>query len=127
MGHVIQAGCAFTGYKGRLALNAQLTATVEEVVLSQHHELWDAQRLGGIVLGARRGAGYSRMADLIIDLQRHTGVRVSENTLYDVENGKRLPSLITLTALQITLGIRPEDLTPAIVEPHREDYRKLVR
>lgn len=107
-------------------MNEQLPVICEEENV-QPDDLWDARRLGGVVLGARKGAGYSRMADLIIDMQRLTGVRPSENTLYDIENGKRLPNLNVLLALQLTLGIRPDDLAGAVVEKHREEYRKLTR
>lgn len=107
---------------------------MEDYTQSNQHEepvatddLWDSRRLGGIISGARKGSGYSRMADLIIDMERTTGVRPSEKTLYDIEGGVRLPSLNVLLALQLTLGIRPDELTSAIDEQHREAYRKLVR
>lgn len=92
----------------------------------QVNELWDAERLGRIIGGARKREGYDRVADLSLDMFRSTGMRWHENTIYDIEGGKRLPNISLLLALMLTLNIRFEDLLPAINEGERDKARRLL-
>lgn len=107
-------------------MELEMTITRDEESMASD-DLWDLKRLGGIIAGARKGAGYTRMADLIIDMEKKTGVRPAENTMYDIENGLRQPKFNVLTAFQLTTGLRPDELISAMVEEHRDAYRRLFR
>ena len=87
--------------------------------------VWDPVRVGRIIEGARHRAGYARIADLVVDLERRTGVRRHTNTLYDVVNGKRLPDLELMTALMITLKIPHREMAEGVCEEFRESFRAL--
>lgn len=92
----------------------------------QEAELWDPKRLGWIIAGARKRSGCERVADLILDIQRTTGMRWHENTIYDVEGGKRLPNISLMLALMMTLRITFDELLPAIAEDKRDLARRLL-
>lgn len=79
--------------------------------------LWDAVELGRIIDGARIRRGYDRVTDLARAIETATGDKWSANTIYDVLNGRRLPSLGLLTALMLTLSLRSGDLTEALINP----------
>lgn len=107
-------------------MNESATITTEEAeVLGS--QLWDARKLGGILQGARYGADIRRREDLVVVIARTTGQSVSETTISELENGRRLPSLNALTAIMLTLGISFQDLASAVTEEHREAYRRLNR
>lgn len=103
-------------------MNIAAAVEIEETELV---EIWNAARLGRIIGGAIVRGGYDRMTDLVLDMERRTGVRRHENTLYDIKNGKRLPDLELLTALQITLGIKQSEISDAVTEEFRDKYRSL--
>ena len=91
-------------------------------VENPHEGIWDARKLGRVIKGARMRAGYDRVADLVLDVERVTGVRRHENTLYDIQKGKRLPDLELLTALIITLKIPHEEIASAVRPEFRDRY-----
>ena len=104
------------------------TAMMEDTRLPIEDEsMIDAQRLGAIIRGARHRARYVDMSDLVGAMQRKTGMRWHEHTLYTVEQGKRLPNLNMLLALMVTLDLTMDELVSAVHEESREAVRKLLR
>jgi hypothetical protein len=108
-------------------MNATVAAVVQDGEDMQPIKVWDPEKLGRIIDGARIRAGYSRIADLVVDMERKTGVRRHENTLYDVKNGKRLPDLELMTALMLTLKISHMEVSEAVTEDFRQQYVNLFR
>lgn len=98
------------------------SATLDIGIEDHVEKIWDVGRLGRIIGGAITEAGYDRMADLVVDMERKTGVRRHENTLYDIKNGKRLPDLELMAALTITLGIKQAKIAEAVTVEFRDQY-----
>lgn len=92
----------------------------------QHSHIWDAKKLGRIIYGAMGREGYDSYTDVVVDMARRTGVSMHVNTLSDIKNGKRLPNLEFMAALQITLNIKQSEIAEAIVDDLREKYRQLA-
>jgi len=94
--------------------------------VTEHESLWDARKLGLILKGAITESGYARVQDLIVDMERQTGVRRHDNTIYDILGGKRLPDLEVLTAMMIVLGIKHSRIAEAVNESSRDAYMRLI-
>lgn len=90
-------------------------------------ELLDAKAVGNLIGGYQTRRGYARVPDLVNDIQRVTGIKWHENTIYNVIRGERLPNLELLMCLILTLRIPMSELEETIDKRLREDYRKLVR
>lgn len=120
------AFCTDTMDGGRLAVNEEAQMAVEDEDDVEHSQsIWDAKKLGRIIYGARIRAGYDRMSDLALDLNRVTGVRRHENTLYDIQNGKRLPDMELMTALQLHLGMTFREVCEALAPEYRDRWIQL--
>ena len=73
---------------------------------------WEAY--GGLLKAARLMSGYSRGAALADEVEKRTGMHVSERMLYAIESATRAPSADIFLALQMVLPpLRdPEYLRP---------------
>lgn len=93
---------------------------------STAQDMLEPLQLGRILKGARLRAGYERAADLIPQLWRISGKRWHQNTVYDVESGKRVPALSLLLAYMIATNLRFEEIAPAVHQSQRDAFSKLI-
>lgn len=74
----------------------------------------DWTKYGVLLKAARLANGYSRGKALCDAVEERTGMRVSERTVYALEDGSRTPSADVFLALQQVL---PELRDPEFVKP----------
>jgi hypothetical protein len=90
-------------------------------------ELFDKAELAKVIKRGLIDYDHSTVPDLLADLENATGCRWHSNTYSRVINGDQLPSLSFMVALMVTIGIRVEELLPAIQnERVRKAFAKLI-
>ena len=68
--------------------------------MAKENSVIDWEKYGVLLRAARLGNGYSRGLALCKDVEEKTGMRISERTIYALEDASRAPSADIFLALQ---------------------------
>ncbi len=82
--------------------------------MAKENSVIDWEKYGVLLRAARLGNGYSRGLALCKDVEEKTGMRISERTIYALEDASRAPSADIFLALQQVL---PELRDPEYMKP----------